>query len=75
VNWHFAIRERVSVRFLIPIETRIHHASISPSKEAKMRAFIMACIAVVAIALGAAAILFHFQEPAAVAFSTSAVRL
>jgi hypothetical protein len=40
-----------------------------------MRAFIMACIAVVAIALGAAAILFHFQEPAAVAFSTSAVRL
>jgi hypothetical protein len=40
-----------------------------------MRVFIMACVAAAAIALGAAAVLYYFQEPAAVAFSTSAVRL
>jgi hypothetical protein len=51
------------------------YASIDLGKEAKMRAFIMACLAAIGLALGFAAVLFHFQEPAAVAFSTSAVRL
>jgi hypothetical protein len=40
-----------------------------------MRAFIMACLAAAAISLGVAAVLTQFQEPAAVAYSTSAVRL
>jgi hypothetical protein len=40
-----------------------------------MHAFILACVAAAAIALGAAAVLSYFQEPASVAFSTSAARL
>jgi hypothetical protein len=47
---------------------------VSP-EEAEVRPFIMACIAAAGIALGAAAVLSRFQEPAAVAFSTSTVRL
>jgi HAE1 family hydrophobic/amphiphilic exporter-1 len=40
-----------------------------------MRSFIVSLIAAVAIAVGAEDILSRFQQPAAVAFSTSAVRL
>jgi hypothetical protein len=40
-----------------------------------MRSFILACIAVAVIAAAGAAVLGHFQEPAAEAFSTGAVRL
>jgi hypothetical protein len=40
-----------------------------------MRAFIVSLTAVVVIAVGAEAVLSRFQEPAAVAFATSAVRL
>jgi hypothetical protein len=40
-----------------------------------MRTFLLACLAAAVIATGAAVILFHLQEPAAAAFSTSAVRL
>jgi hypothetical protein len=40
-----------------------------------MRAFIVSLIAAAVISVGAAAILSKNQEPAAVAFATSAVRL
>jgi hypothetical protein len=40
-----------------------------------MRSFILACIAVVVIAMAGAAVLSVFQESAAEAFSTGAVRL
>jgi hypothetical protein len=40
-----------------------------------MPAFIIACIAAAVIAVAAVAVLNHFQEPAQVAFSTTAVRL
>jgi hypothetical protein len=40
-----------------------------------MRTFIVSLIAAAVISVGAAAVLSRFQEPAAVAFSTSAVRL
>ena len=40
-----------------------------------MRTFIVSLLAAVLIAVGAGAVLSKFQEPAAVAFSTSAVRL
>jgi ABC-type uncharacterized transport system permease subunit len=44
-------------------------------KEVRMRSFILACIAIVVIAMAGAAILNVFQESAAQAFSTDAVRL
>jgi hypothetical protein len=40
-----------------------------------MRTFIVSLIAAVVITVGAAAVLSKFQEPTAVGFSTSAVRL
>lgn len=40
-----------------------------------MRAFIAALVVAVAIAAGASAVLGHYQETAAVAFSTQGVRL
>jgi hypothetical protein len=40
-----------------------------------MRSFIIACIAVVVIAIASAAVLTSFEQPAATAFSTEAVRL
>jgi hypothetical protein len=40
-----------------------------------MRAFLIACVAAAVIATGAAVTLYPFQESAAVAFSTSAVRI
>jgi hypothetical protein len=40
-----------------------------------MRTFIVSLAAAAVIALGVAAVLSEFREPAAVAFSTSAVRL
>jgi hypothetical protein len=40
-----------------------------------MRTFLLACVAAAVIATAAAVILYRLQEPAAVAFSTSAVRL
>jgi hypothetical protein len=40
-----------------------------------MRTFIVSLLAAVLISVGAAAVLSKVQEPAAVAFSTSAVRL
>jgi hypothetical protein len=40
-----------------------------------MPAFIIACIAAAVIAVAAVAVLNRFQEPAQVAFSTTAVRL
>jgi hypothetical protein len=42
---------------------------------ANMRTFLLACVTAAVIATAAAVILYRFQEPAAVAFSTSAVRL
>jgi hypothetical protein len=42
---------------------------------ANMRTFLLACFAATVIATGAAVILYHLQKPAAVAFSTSAVRI
>jgi hypothetical protein len=42
---------------------------------ANMRTFLLACLAAAVIATGAAVILYQFQKPAAVAFSTSAVRI
>jgi hypothetical protein len=45
------------------------------SEEVRMRSFILACIAIVVIAMAGAAILSEFQESAAQAFSTEAVRL
>jgi hypothetical protein len=45
------------------------------SEEVRMRSFILACIAIVVIAMAGAAILSEFQESAARAFSTEAVRL
>jgi hypothetical protein len=40
-----------------------------------MRSFILACVAVVVVATAGAAVLSVFQESAAAAFSTEAVRL
>jgi hypothetical protein len=40
-----------------------------------MRAFLIACIAAAVLATGAAMTLYQFQESAASAFSTSAVRI
>ena len=40
-----------------------------------MRSFVLACIAVVAIATASAAVLSTFEAPAQAAFSTDAVRL
>lgn len=40
-----------------------------------MRAFIVACIAAVVIAICAVVVLNSFQEPVNVAFTTSAVRI
>jgi hypothetical protein len=40
-----------------------------------MRVFLLSVIAAGVIAVGAAAVLNHFEKPAAVAFSTSEVRL
>ena len=40
-----------------------------------MRAFLIACIAAAVIATGAGVTLYQFQESAAAAFSTSAVRI
>ncbi len=40
-----------------------------------MRVFIVSCIVAAAIAIGAAVVLRQFQEPASVAFATSAVRM
>jgi hypothetical protein len=40
-----------------------------------MRSFIIACIAVIVLAVGGGIILNLFQVPAAVAFSTESVRL
>jgi hypothetical protein len=40
-----------------------------------MRVFLVSVTAAVVIAIGAAAVLYTFQKPASVAFSTSAARL
>jgi hypothetical protein len=40
-----------------------------------MRVFIASCIVAAIIAIGAAVVLHEFQEPAAVAFTTSGVRI
>ena len=40
-----------------------------------MKSFVLACIAIVVIAVGAAMVLDHYQEGVAQAFSTSAVRV
>jgi hypothetical protein len=40
-----------------------------------MRIYVAACVAAAVIAIGGAVVLNHYQKPAAVAFSTSAVRL
>jgi hypothetical protein len=40
-----------------------------------MRIFAVSCIAAAAIAIGAAVVLQHFQEPVAVAFTTSGARI
>jgi hypothetical protein len=48
---------------------------VANSEEVRMRSFILACIAIVVIAMAGAAILSVFQESAAQAFSTDAVRL
>lgn len=40
-----------------------------------MRVFVVSLIAAAVIAIGAAAVLIHFEKPAALAFSTSEVRL
>jgi uncharacterized membrane protein affecting hemolysin expression len=48
---------------------------VAEFEEIHMRSFILACIAVVVIAMAGAAVLSVFQETAAEAFSTSAVRL
>jgi ABC-type uncharacterized transport system permease subunit len=48
---------------------------VAESEEIDMRSFILACIAIVVIAMAGAAVLSVFQESAAQAFSTDAVRL
>ena len=40
-----------------------------------MKAFIVACIAIVLIAVGASLVLERYQQPANEAFTTSAVRI
>ena len=40
-----------------------------------MRSFLAACIAAIALAVLAAIVLDHLQEPASVAFATTGVRL
>jgi len=47
----------------------------SYSKGAAVTSFIAGCIAAILIAILGAVVLDRFQEPATVAFSTSAVRL
>jgi hypothetical protein len=43
--------------------------------DTNIRTFLISCIAAAVIAVCAAVTLYEFQEPVAVAFSTSAVRL
>jgi hypothetical protein len=40
-----------------------------------MTSFIVACVAIVVLAVGAAMVLNHYNEPVDVAFATSAVRI
>ena len=40
-----------------------------------MRSFLAACVAIIVIALGSVAVLNEFQKSAAVAFSSSGVRI
>jgi hypothetical protein len=40
-----------------------------------MKSFVIACVAAIAIALGGALVLNHFQQSAEVAFSTSGARV
>ena len=40
-----------------------------------MKSFIVACIAIVVIAVGAAVVLNHYQKPAEEAFATTGVRI
>ena len=40
-----------------------------------MKAFLVACVAIVVIAVGAAVVLDIYQKPAEAAFTTSAVRI
>jgi hypothetical protein len=40
-----------------------------------MRVFIISCTAAAVLAIGSAVVLHGFQEPAAVAFTTSAARI
>ena len=40
-----------------------------------MKSFVVACIALVVIAVGAAVVLNHYQKPVEEAFSTTAVRI
>ena len=40
-----------------------------------MRVFVVSCIVAAVIATGAAMVLYQFQEPVAVAFTTSAARI
>jgi Na+-driven multidrug efflux pump len=40
-----------------------------------MRIFVVACIVAAVVATGAAVVLYRFQEPVAVAFTTSAARI
>jgi hypothetical protein len=48
---------------------------ITKLKRLDMRVYVISCAVAAAIALGAAVTLHYLQEPAAVAFSTTAVRL
>jgi hypothetical protein len=40
-----------------------------------MKSFVVACVAAIVIAVGGAAVLDHYQEPSALKFKTTAVRL
>jgi hypothetical protein len=49
--------------------------SVDVGSATNMWIYIMSCLAAAAIAIGAAASLEKFREPAAVAFTTSGVRI
>jgi hypothetical protein len=58
-----------------PPEPVHNHKHALPESMTNMRIFVVACVAAAVIAIGAAVVLHNFQEPVAVAFTTSAARI
>jgi hypothetical protein len=58
-----------------PPEPVHNHKHALPESMMNMRVFTIACMIAAVIAVGASVVLYQFQEPVAVAFTTSAARI